>query len=86
MTRFTVIWDTQAEDELAEIWIQSGVRKSVTDAADEINVMLRFDPQSKGRNLAEGLRALDVGPLQAIFTVSLPDRIAQVVLVKLTRR
>jgi plasmid stabilization system protein ParE len=82
MTRFTVIWSNEALNQLAQIWLAAVDRPAVNAAAAAIDGQLANDPQSKGTALSEGLRALDVPPLHALFAVAEPDRLVHVVFVR----
>jgi hypothetical protein len=52
---FSVLWDPRALDELALLWTEAdGVqRQSITEAAREIDSILRSDPESAGESRAE---------------------------------
>jgi hypothetical protein len=78
MIRYTVVWVQSAQDELAELWLNSKDRGKLADAADVIDRELSVDAPIKGHELAEGLRSLFAPPLKAIFSVSEDDRIAEV--------
>ena len=79
MTRYTVVWVQSAEDELVEVWLAAEDRNAVTRATHVIDQELGSDASSKGEEISEGLRSLNVPPLRAIFTVSTKDRLAEVV-------
>ena len=82
MIRYTVVWHKEAQDELAEIWIDTSDRNAVTMAAYLIDMMLSQDALSKGIELSEGLRALFASPLRILFTVDEGDRVASVLRVR----
>lgn len=82
MTRFTLLWVQSAEEELVEIWMNSRDRNEVTRAAEAIERDLRVDAETKGMELAEGLRALNEPPLRVIFTVQAAERIVEVLRVR----
>jgi hypothetical protein len=82
MTRYTVVWDSAAQDELAEIWISPSNRAAVTVAAHFIDSELSHDASSRGAFVAEGLRALLAPPLRLLFTVNEGDRMVEVVLIR----
>ena len=79
MTRYTVVWVQSVEDELVEIWMAAEDRNAVTFATHAIDRELGAEADSKGEDLAEGLRSLNVPPLRIIFTVSTDDRLVEVV-------
>ena len=80
--RFTVVWQILAQADLADIWLGSQFRKSVTEAAHRIDEQLKADPQTRGEPLHEGLRALSMPPLRVIFEVNEADRIVTVLRVR----
>ncbi len=82
MIRYTVVWLQSAQDELAQLWLDAPDRNAVTAAAHAIDQELGKDAPLKGSELSEGLRALPVPPLKAIFTVRDDDRIAEVLRVR----
>lgn len=76
--RYTVVWATDAESELADIWMQASDRPAVTAAAATIDTELAVDPNTKGTPISEGLRRLTVPPLHAYFEVHEDDRLVVV--------
>ncbi len=79
MTRFTVVWVHSILDELAELWLNSHDRDSVTEAVASIDADLSEDAFLKGTHLNEGLRELAIPPLRVLFTVRGDDRMVEVV-------
>jgi len=76
---FTVVWKTIAEDDLADIWIGHPTeRKAITKAANQIDALLRVDPQSKGDPHSEETRSLQVPPLGIIFQAYESDLLVRV--------
>ncbi len=75
---YTVCWQPECSDELAEIWMASDDRAAVSQAADEIDHLLGSNPQKSGTPLHEGLWAIAVPPLKAAFTVRESDKIVEV--------
>ena len=77
--RYTVVWTTKAERRLAKIWLEAANKAFVTNAANEIDRLLRDDPWgcSEGREI--GLRILTVAPLGVIFRVFPDDRQVKVI-------
>jgi hypothetical protein len=72
--RYQVHWVSEAEAELAAIWLRAGDRNAVTRAADNIDQMLQANPQEVGESRAEERRILLEPPLGVTFTVSPLDR------------
>jgi len=69
MSRYTVEWRPDAEDELMVIWMHAADRAAVTAADAAINRLLANDPVNAGVPVAEGLRKVKVAPLQAYFSI-----------------
>jgi hypothetical protein len=46
--RFTVTWHPSAEQELADIWLQSTDRSEITQAANSLGHLLSSDPLAQG--------------------------------------
>lgn len=78
MTRYTVVWIESARDELAALWMNQPLRRSVSKAADEIDGELTVDALTKGRELRDGFRFLAVFPIKIIFRVREEDRMVEV--------
>ena len=82
MTRYTVSWSNQAQNQLARLWTDAADRQAVTDAANAIDALLSRDPLTKGTTLTEGMRAPEVPALRVLFVVQEPDRLVRVALVR----
>jgi mRNA-degrading endonuclease RelE of RelBE toxin-antitoxin system len=67
--RYNVDWDASARHTLAAIWIKAANRQAVTVAQARIDRLLATDPLGNGKPLSEGLYAIDVRPLRAVFEV-----------------
>jgi hypothetical protein len=82
--RFTVTWKTWAQNLLASLWLNASPedRPAITAAADEIDRLLRTDPESVGESRDGGDRILFVPPLYVIFTVNEQDRLVTVLTVR----
>ncbi|HEV3204258.1 MAG TPA: type II toxin-antitoxin system RelE/ParE family toxin [Gemmataceae bacterium] len=86
MTEFTVEWSPDAEEQLAEIWLNAGDdRQNVTVAQSQIDKELSNNPISKGRDLSEGLRLISVPPLKAFFEIFMHNRLVRVTAVGKTK-
>jgi len=83
MTRYTVVWPQGVQDELVELWLASADRRAVTAAVDWLDRELAEDAPSKGIELREGLRAIFLPPLRVLFAVREPDRVVEVLRVRL---
>lgn len=71
---YTVVWTRLAELRLAQIWLAAPDRQAVTTAADQLDTLLRNDPQLVGESRDMGTRVLMAGPLTVYFDVSEADR------------
>jgi len=76
--KWTVLWGSGAENDLAQIWVNASHRQSVTDAANEVDRLLAIDPLDTGESREEGRRILLVPPLGVTFNVLPDDRIVRV--------
>ncbi len=75
--KYTVVWDDDAEDRLADIYNRASDKAAVTAASNTIDRLLKNDPDRKGRPL-NGTRFLTVPPLTVVYTVSPDDRLVRV--------
>ena len=75
---WTVALLPDAENELTELWISSLDREAVTTAADQVDKLLRRDPESAGESRDHGRRILIIPPLVATYCVLTDDRIVQI--------
>lgn len=71
--RYTLIYDPAALNDPADIWALAPDRQAVTDAADDIEWLLKRSPETRGRPY-NGNRVLQVKPLEVVFEVSPDDR------------
>ncbi|MFO0790429.1 MAG: hypothetical protein U0805_13325 [Pirellulales bacterium] len=83
MIRYSVTFAPEALAALADIWISSSDRSSVTSAGDEIERILAINAAAKGEELREGMRQLTVLPLRILFSVNDDDRVATIWRVRL---
>ncbi len=78
---YDVDWDASARNTLATIWIRSTNRRAVTAAQARIDQLLTVDPLGNGIPVSEGLYAIEVHPLRALFEVIDTDKSVKVVAV-----
>jgi mRNA-degrading endonuclease RelE of RelBE toxin-antitoxin system len=81
MTRYTVVWHADAQEQLADIWLRAHDRQLVTRSANVIDDFLGHEAASQGTMVHDDLRELVIGPLRVTFSVSEPDRMVRVVAV-----
>lgn len=74
MTRFTVVWWRDAENDLAALWITDVDPRALARAADEIDRLLANDPTSMIEDEHEGLCRLTIDPLIVQFSIDELDR------------
>jgi hypothetical protein len=84
--RYTVLWQPDAEEELAEVWIGASDRTAATRAAHAIDVRLGESAHGRGESRAAGRRILLVAPLGVLFRVEPDDCVARVLTVWSYRR
>jgi hypothetical protein len=84
--RYRVAWTASAQEHLAEVWLASGQRQSVTSAAARIDAELREDPETKGESRRAGVRVLISRPLGVEYEVTAEDRTVYVLSVWTTQR
>jgi len=78
MTRYTVVWHDDAQNQLAEIWLNTTDRQSVTLAANATDRRLADDADTKGVAVEGGLRQVVLPPLRLLFAVSEGDRTVRI--------
>jgi len=78
--KFTVVWQQEAEDELARLWLAASERQLLSDAANRIDRELQHEPARLGKKRPDGSYELELFPLKIRFDV-LPDDCRVVVLV-----
>ncbi len=76
--RYTVIWKPPAEQELADLWMNAEDRNVITDAADQIDDLLRQDAGELGESRTGPIRRMFVPPLGVAFEVREADRLVLV--------
>ena len=72
--KYTVLWKPAAEQQVAQLWNEAADRAAVGAAADDIDALLRHDPQTRGESRFPPMRILIVPPLAVIFTAKDDDR------------
>jgi hypothetical protein len=72
--RFQVHWVSEAEEELASIWIDAEDRNLITRAAFAIDQILRDRPEDAGESRSGDRRILLHPPLGVTFSISTDDQ------------
>ena len=78
MSRYAVRWLEDAENELADIWLNAPDRRAITTAQAAVDRLLAASPMSQGIELAEGLRRLTVAPLTVFYSIRQAERLVEV--------
>jgi hypothetical protein len=78
---YQVYWVSEAEEELAAIWLESEDRGSITAASHVIDTILRLNPETAGESREEGRRILLEYPLGVSYIISISDQIVSVLTV-----
>jgi hypothetical protein len=80
MSRFTVEWSPEAEDQLAAIWLRTAPadRPSVNAAQNRIDHDLAADPLGRGTLIAEDLYSIHVSPLKGYFEIDIAALLVRV--------
>jgi hypothetical protein len=79
---YTVTYTPFAEYQLADIWLRAKNRQQVTDAADQIEAMLRSNAEGVGRLRPDGLHSVIKPPLGYTFEVMPDDCMVKVVSIR----
>ena len=79
---YPVVWTLTATELLTDIWTGAADRQAVTDAEGRITYLLGLDPMGNGVSVSEGLYAIEVLPLRALFEMPGGRRFVRVVFVK----
>ena len=85
--KFTVVWQSDAEAQLARLWERSSNRAAFASAANHIEQVLRSYPDRAGEDRYDGDHVMFEAPLGLVFRLILEDRLVQVLRVwDITRR
>jgi len=82
MSRFTVVWLQDAQNQLAVLWMDAADLRAVADAANAIDSVLATDALTVGVHLREGLYSFELPPLRVLYSVNNDDRIVEVASIK----
>jgi len=76
--KWTVVWLPSALDDLADIWRRSTRRSLISSASDEIDEILKRDPETQGI-IQRNKRVLHIRPLSVSFEIIPDDRLVRIV-------
>jgi hypothetical protein len=79
--KYTVIWSREAEDDLAELWLDADKRAEITTASQLVDSELREDAHLLGERRYGRFRVLYSDPIAVDFEIRVEDRIARVLAV-----
>jgi plasmid stabilization system protein ParE len=72
--KYTVVWKPEAERKLATVWADATDRRSVSEAANEIDEQLRSNPESMSESRGGQDRLMLEPPLGVLYRISTQDR------------
>ncbi|MGI8982381.1 MAG: hypothetical protein ACR2FY_24380 [Pirellulaceae bacterium] len=79
MIRYTVVWNKQTSDKLAELWLKNlRVRQEITDAANDLDRRLVTQPHQVGEPFSDRSRYVVSIPLSVLFRISEVDATVRV--------
>ena len=76
--KWTVVWNPNASNQLADIWLRAVDRNAVASATAEIERAIAQDPENAGFEYY-GDRLYVVLPISAVYEISPPDRLVRVI-------
>jgi hypothetical protein len=76
--KYTVVWRPRAEARLAELWLAATDRAQVAHAADEIERLLRTDPETRTTVHVSNKYFLVVRTLGVAYLIREQDRVVEV--------
>ena len=79
MKRFTVVWDTAVQDQLADLIVKhwgTSLAEQITSAADRIDIELATRANDAGAITDGKIRTIAVYPLIVEYEVRVEDRMA----------
>ena len=76
--RYTVCWRPSAERKLTEIWQSSSDKLAVTNASNEIDLLLKTRPHDVGDSRGGTARHLSLSPLAIYYEINDDDRTVDV--------
>lgn len=82
---YEVVWTPVAEDELADIWVNTPDQAAVTQAAERIDNLLGRFPTTVGESRPPRERILIERPLTVFYEVIEDDKRVRVLRVRTTR-
>jgi hypothetical protein len=82
MSIHTVVWVPSAEDELVDLWLSAHDRNEITGTVHRIDRTLRHRGPDAGIEISEGLFAIEVPPLRALFEIVSADALIRVLKIK----
>ncbi|MFT3879049.1 MAG: hypothetical protein QM703_05235 [Gemmatales bacterium] len=70
--KWTVLWQPSAEQQLTNLWTNAKNKQSITFASNQIDALLRTQPQALGESRSGLERIFFYPPLSVIYEV-IPD-------------
>ncbi len=84
--KYTVVWTVEAEEELADIWVDAVDRDVIAQAAESLDRELAQNPAAVGESRPNSQRIAYCLPLGIQFEISEDDRLVKVFAVWLCHR
>ena len=81
--RYHIEWEGTCHDNVNAILTMGPVSRELIQAFEQIVTDLESDPQTKGREVAEGLRSIDVQRFRAYYYVEDEARLVRIVALRL---
>ncbi|MCC7476698.1 MAG: hypothetical protein IT425_15015 [Pirellulales bacterium] len=78
MSRYTVVYLAEAEENLIALWTDATDRDQVTKSADAADQLLAENPFQDSLYLSEQLRRRDFPPLRFYFEIREEDRLVAI--------
>lgn len=76
--KYSVVWSSEAERQLTQLWLGSRMRSEIANAANEIDAMLAQNPHECGESRDATRRFVLTYPLGVIIDISDLDRLVRV--------
>lgn len=80
--RYHIVWQPQAEQQLAAIWLASADRGQVTAASHRIEQLIGTDPWHQGESRSGTTRMLFEHPLAVVYEIIEDDKRVRVLVVR----
>lgn len=76
--KYTVVWQKSAEADLATLWLESKGGEEIDRVSNDIDRLLKYQPESQGESRGEHRRVLFISEYVAMFDIYPEDRMVRV--------